>query len=1185
MRTLCVIALLLSNLAMRPASPAPQITIPASSTFSRPADLLPGQSATLLPNGQWLLLGGQVENAPVRTATIENPLTGKSSTLKTGILFARAWHSATLLPDGRVLIIGGLGTDGKIVGSAEIFDPSSNVPGAAVTGLLPRAHHTSTLLIDGTVLIAGGVGAEGASLATVERWDSQSQNVSVLAAELQSGRRDHNAALLPDGNVLLWGGTDAQGNPLSYADLYNPDTQSFTASTFTLPAAADMNLPYLQASLPADGTTGVPTSLVIGLRFSKALQVQSVNPADIRLTGPNGEVATRVVPAEGGMLAFVTPISALQPGTSYLLTADSSVDAEGLQLVQKTISFTTAGSQNSSSNGSTQSAAQSPQQSVDLLPPLQAPPGVTALAGQALLVTGGPLANVTISIGQQKTRTDRTGRFLLQHIESGHQVFVIEGATANSGNNTYGLFEVGTDIKNGITNVLPYTIWMTPLDTAHAISIPSPTIEDTIVSTPALPGLKLDIPAQTVIYDHYGHVVHQITITPIPLNRPPFPIPQGLNVTFYFSIQPGGAYLRVGGDTYPRGARIIYPNSKNALAGTPFTFWNYDADQKGWFVYGMGHVSPNRKEVIPDPGVSIYEFTGAMDGGPNNGPPNGPPPGGPPPGGDPVDPTTGLFAYQHTDFTLPDVIPITVTRTYRQGDTTSRAFGLGTSISYDIFPVGEDNTYSYMDLVLPDGGRIHYVRISQGTSYSNAVFLHTATPTKFYGSTISWDPTITNPNPAGGWRLRFKDGTSWGFPESANATTGTRASMEFIQDRYGNTLNISRNFSNGTGDITQITSPNGRWLQFTYDSCNRIQQLTDNIGRSTIYAYDSTSCTGNTIGRLHTVTDQNGNVTTYNYQGSTPDEMTSIIDGRNITYLQNFYDSSNRIHQQQLANGGTYTFNYTTGSGGAITQTTVTDPNNNVHQMNFSAPTLFPNGYQTGGYLTSETFALGKPEQQTFTYNLGTPASNPGSFVQNVTDPLGRTTAYTYDALGNVTSTTQLSGTTTPATTIYTYEPIYNRPASITDPLNHTTTYTYNDSVNQIIKTTALGDQWTTTENSLGQVISSKDPAGDLLQFGYSGADLATVTDPLNNVTSYVYDGAGRKVSMTDPSGERTTFTYDGLNNLLTSIDALGDKTQYTYDQNSNQTSVTDPKNTSNPTQFYYNKNDKVMTRTDSLGH
>ena len=45
------------------------------------------------------------------------------------------------------------------------------------------------------------------------------------------------------------------------------------------------------------------------------------------------------------------------------------------------------------------------------------------------------------------------------------------------------------------------------------------------------------------------------------------------------------------------------------------------------------------------------------------------------------------------------------------------------------------NPYTYIDLVLEDGGRVHYSRISAGTAYADAVYQHTATPTRFYGST------------------------------------------------------------------------------------------------------------------------------------------------------------------------------------------------------------------------------------------------------------------------------------------------------------------------------------------------------------------------------------------------------------------------------------------------------------------
>jgi len=72
-------------------------------------------------------------------------------------------------------------------------------------------------------------------------------------------------------------------------------------------------------------------------------------------------------------------------------------------------------------------------------------------------------------------------------------------------------------------------------------------------------------------------------------------------------------------------------------------------------------------------------------------------------------------------------LPIVLTRTYRQNDSGSRAFGIGSSHSYELFLVGDTNPYTFMDLILPDGERIHFVRTTR-----------TAAPTR---STTPWPPT------------------------------------------------------------------------------------------------------------------------------------------------------------------------------------------------------------------------------------------------------------------------------------------------------------------------------------------------------------------------------------------------------------------------------------------------------------
>lgn len=90
------------------------------------------------------------------------------------------------------------------------------------------------------------------------------------------------------------------------------------------------------------------------------------------------------------------------------------------------------------------------------LPPLQAAPGVTAIAGQVLRLDGEPLPNVTPRVDDKRARTDENGRFLLTGIAPGPQVLLIDGQSTNTSTATFGVFEVSVPVTDKITNVLPY---------------------------------------------------------------------------------------------------------------------------------------------------------------------------------------------------------------------------------------------------------------------------------------------------------------------------------------------------------------------------------------------------------------------------------------------------------------------------------------------------------------------------------------------------------------------------------------------------------------------------------------------------------------------------------------------------------------------------------------------------------
>src|SRR5262245_39668593 len=67
-----------------------------------------GQSATLLPDGRWLLIGGQgTAGMPTPLAFMVDPRAGQTHQLASYLHHARTGHSATLLPDGKVFVLGG----------------------------------------------------------------------------------------------------------------------------------------------------------------------------------------------------------------------------------------------------------------------------------------------------------------------------------------------------------------------------------------------------------------------------------------------------------------------------------------------------------------------------------------------------------------------------------------------------------------------------------------------------------------------------------------------------------------------------------------------------------------------------------------------------------------------------------------------------------------------------------------------------------------------------------------------------------------------------------------------------------------------------------------------------------------------------------------------------------------------
>lgn len=1188
----------------------------------------PGQSATLLAGGEWLLLGGRTGagRASGQAVLVDSNLE-HHEILEQRLNVPRTGQSATVLPDGTVLILGGVGTIGQPVSDAERYYPDTRqFEDLGSIGLPALSGQSATLLTDGELLIAGGTDVSSLVHSSMELVDPTTMTFT-SGGKLVEARTGQHAELLPNGEVLIWGGMDQSGRPVAAPELYDPAKEQSTVvdqATFNALLAQDDSpaTATVEATSPQAGATGVSVDARLSIRFSKPLNPSTLTDRTVSLFGPAGTVRARVVGAEGGRLAFITPNEELFPGSQYTFFVKGAEDRAGQSVPFTAVGFQTA-------NLTPLALAKPLALQAHYPPPVeptddaswipasrnltgvwrsgQAPlarqhmplrasvawaiygikaksglpdaaPGVTAVAGQVLQLNGLPLQNVTLSIGQTSVRTGRNGEFLLSRVPSGTQVLVIDGSTADHGPIQYGEYEYRALLEAGKTNALPFVIWMTRLDTADAVTIPSPTTAETDVTNPRIPGLELKIPAGTVIRDSLGAIVTRISMTAIPVDQPPFPLPNHY-VPVYFTIQPGGARLESLSSKSAQGAQLIYPNFQHSPPGTRIDFWNYDPTQKGWYVYGQGTVSHDGKQVIPDPGVAIYEFTGAMIALESDAPATGPVPSGcttgpnaPATAGDPVDCYSGLYVQTRTDLFVRDVIPLEVQRVYRQNDSASRAFGIGTNLSYDIFLVGDTNPWTYQDLVLPDGSKIHFRRTSPGTSYIGADY-QSQTPGPFFGATIQYNGGSGS---SGYWILTLPNGTVYGFPESENSPVARCAAATSMHDRNGNALTFVRDIY---CNLTSITSPNGRSITFTYDSSNRITQATDNSGRAVTYRYA-------TNGNLVKVTDPMGNSESYTYDSSS--DLLTVTDKRGNLVLTNAYagaDGSIRVSKQTYADGTWGTFSYYLEYGEYTDLPHVDYANSRgaptgaiAKRVTFgygAAGSGLPSGVDFNCTPGGDSFCA---EDASYTRDLST------FLATSVTDTLERDTTYQYNSDGNVTQATYLAGTSSAATWNYAYTSAFDEPASITDPQSHTTTYNYDSYGNLTAVVDANGNAEEFGYNSAGQVTSvTKFVNGNPLTtiFSYIGGDLASATDPMGRTTQFSTDAVGRIIGITDPLGNATRITYDALDRITQRTDPLGNNTGYSYDPDGNLLGITDARG--NTTSFTYDSMGRVISTTNPL--
>jgi RHS repeat-associated protein len=129
----------------------------------------------------------------------------------------------------------------------------------------------------------------------------------------------------------------------------------------------------------------------------------------------------------------------------------------------------------------------------------------------------------------------------------------------------------------------------------------------------------------------------------------------------------------------------------------------------------------------------------------------------------------------------------------------------------------------------------------------------------------------------------------------------------------------------------------------------------------------------------------------------------------------------------------------------------------------------------------------------------------------------------------------------------------------ISDRNGNTTTLTYGTSGRLETITDPTSRKLTLAYNSSGLIESATDPMGHVAKYGYTGSDLASVTEPGESTArwQYKYDSSHQLTEITDGRAGKTTNTYDATNRVTEQKDPLAHVTKWSYEPG--ETKVTDP--------------------------
>ncbi len=511
----------------------------------------------------------------------------------------------------------------------------------------------------------------------------------------------------------------------------------------------------------------------------------------------------------------------------------------------------------------------------------------------------------------------------------------------------------------------------------------------------------------------------------------------------------------------------------------------------------------------------------------------------------------------------------------------------------------------YQDTVVDQSA----AKVRETKTYYDAQSLGTVTdgnPTKVE----KWKVSSTYVNTQKGYN------TTYGIPTSSTDERGKVTSYTYdanylypatVTDPLSNDTDYTYDYA--SGNIKQVTEPNGFVYQRTYDGLDRV--LTEKVP-------DFGSPYSAVTKTAYTYTDTSGAVAvqkTDNLDGSNSVDSYTYLDGLNrkiqdrteseSSYVARdyLYNNVGLLQKESLPYDSSGTSRTTATSTTALYKTYTYDPmqrystvvdavgTTNYTYDDWKTTTTDPRSKVKNYYKDAHDNLIKVEEVNSGSTYITNYEWNLNKKLTKITDALSNFRNFTYDGLGRRLTAEDLhaSGDATFGSWSYTYDDASNMIQSVS-PEAKTVNYTYDD-INRVLtenETVGSGTEITYTYdscmNGIGKVCAVDMLAGADTDYTYdSNGNTVSEVKTINSnayTTSHTYDRLGNKLVITYPDSAQIKYTYNTAGQLekverkenggsytdVVSDFDYGPHGKITYQMNSNGTNTT---NTYDETKIY----------------